>query len=155
MNGTPDFESLLDLLLKNQIEFLVCGGVAVALNGFVRTTEDLDILVSAESRNIRNLLSTLKQFGQGHAALLSAEDFALEPGCVRLLEGDCPLDIFTLMGGLTYEQLLPDSVTTSVAGGRLQVRHLNRQRLWALKKDSRREKDRIDAAEMLRLDKSR
>jgi hypothetical protein len=41
------FESLLVKLARNGVDYLVAGGVAVCLNGFVRTTQDLDILVEA------------------------------------------------------------------------------------------------------------
>ena len=38
------FEKLLIMLSDGGIKFIVAGGVACALNGFVRATEDLDIL---------------------------------------------------------------------------------------------------------------
>ena len=40
----PTFEKLLVHLLKNDIRFIVVGGLAVTLNGYVRLTEDIDIL---------------------------------------------------------------------------------------------------------------
>ena len=43
---TP-YEKLLVSLAKADIRFIVVGGLAVALNGFVRTTEDVDILVDS------------------------------------------------------------------------------------------------------------
>ncbi len=152
MNDSPDFEKLLALLVGHQVKFLVCGGVAIGLNGFVRTTEDLDILVSVEPQNIQNLIETLKEFGQGYGGDLTPEDLPLEPGAVRILEDDCPLDIFTLMNDKPYEQLFAQSVETRVGNPPFPVRHLNRKALWELKKDSWRDKDRIDAAEMLRRD---
>ena len=36
---TP-YERLLENLARAEVNFIVVGGVAVALNGFVRTTED-------------------------------------------------------------------------------------------------------------------
>lgn len=42
----PDtFESLLFKLSRAGVEYLVAGGVAVCLNGYVRTTQDLNLLV--------------------------------------------------------------------------------------------------------------
>jgi hypothetical protein len=46
------FESLLVKLSHAGVDFLVVGGVAVCLNGFVRTTHDLDLLVEASPENI-------------------------------------------------------------------------------------------------------
>jgi hypothetical protein len=39
------FEKLLVDLARAEVDFAVVGGVAVSLNGFVRATDDLDILV--------------------------------------------------------------------------------------------------------------
>lgn len=36
---------LIDTLLESKVEFAVCGGLAVAIHGFIRATEDIDILV--------------------------------------------------------------------------------------------------------------
>ena len=41
------FESLLVKLSRAGVDYLVAGGVAVCLNGFVRATQDLDLLVEA------------------------------------------------------------------------------------------------------------
>lgn len=38
----PTFEKLLALLTASGVRFLVVGGVAVILNGYVRLTEDID-----------------------------------------------------------------------------------------------------------------
>ena len=57
------FEGLLALLVENNVVFAVVGGVAVCLNGFVRTTDDLDILVEDSPSNIRKLrLFVLQSF---------------------------------------------------------------------------------------------
>lgn len=80
-------------MLENNVVFTVVGGVAVGLNGFVRTTEDLDILVEGSPSNIRKLLNCLLQFGQGFATELRQEDFTDEEGAIRVRE-DFDLDIF-------------------------------------------------------------
>ena len=43
----PSFEKLLGLLAENDVRFVVVGGVAVTLHGYVRMTEDVDLLVSS------------------------------------------------------------------------------------------------------------
>lgn len=40
--------AVIDLLNAEGIEYAVCGGIAVALHGYVRFTHDLDILVRSE-----------------------------------------------------------------------------------------------------------
>lgn len=98
----PDtFESLLVKLCRAKIDYLVAGGVAVCLNGFVRTTQDLDLLIEASPENVRRLLSCLAEFGQGFARELSLEDFPMEEGAVRVIE-DFTVDLFTLMRSRTF-----------------------------------------------------
>ncbi|HVS09806.1 MAG TPA: hypothetical protein VMS76_08015, partial [Planctomycetota bacterium] len=100
------FESVLAALSRAEVRYLVVGGVACALNGFVRTTEDVDILVDAEPENVRRMIAALSRIGEGYARELRVEDFPDEEGAVRLVE-DFPIDIFTRMGGLRYGDLLP------------------------------------------------
>ena len=45
----PSFEKLLGLLAESRVQFVVVGGVAVTLHGYVRLTDDIDLLVSAEA----------------------------------------------------------------------------------------------------------
>jgi hypothetical protein len=50
----PDtFESLLVKLRHAGVDYLVAGGVAVCPNGYVRTTQVMDLLVEAIARQSR------------------------------------------------------------------------------------------------------
>lgn len=42
-----EFERLVEALQAAEVPFAVCGGIAVALHGFVRATDDIDLLVPA------------------------------------------------------------------------------------------------------------
>lgn len=46
------FERLLVALARAGIDFAIVGGVAVSLNGFVRATDDVDILVGVSPENV-------------------------------------------------------------------------------------------------------
>lgn len=151
--GAPDFVKLLDRLNRARVDYLVVGGVAVGFNGYVRATEDLDILIEDGPDNVRRLAEALAGFGEGFGAGLQASDFPPEEGAVRVLEQDCPVDVFNRMKGRTYFDLLPESLEKQVPGVQGPVRHLGRLALWELKKDSFREKDRADAKVMDRLER--
>ncbi|MFH0908966.1 MAG: hypothetical protein V1929_09405 [bacterium] len=142
-NETNPFEKLLVDLAHADVRFLTIGGVACALCGFVRTTEDIDILVARDDRNVETMLRTLQSFGEGHARELSLSDFADEEGSVRIVE-DFPLDIFVRLRGFTYEKLLPYKAWHEVSGSRIP--YLNPHGLILLKQESNREKDRIDVS---------
>ena len=140
----PDtFESLLVKLSRSGVEYLVAGGVAVCLNGFVRTTQDLDLLVGASPANLRRLLACLATFGEGFARELSPEDFPLEEGAVRVNE-DFTVDLFTLMRSHTFADF--SATARRLAIGDIEVHYLAPESLIELKSASKREKDRLDVA---------
>lgn len=50
------YEKLLVHLLDYQVDFILAGGLAVALNGYPRMTEDVDIWVNPDPSNIETLI---------------------------------------------------------------------------------------------------
>ncbi len=139
---TP-YEKLLANLAGAEVKFIIVGGVAVALNGFVRTTEDVDILIEASADNVGRLLDKLGGFGEGHARELSIGDFSDSEGAIRIIE-DFPLDVFTMIRGKRYADLVGATKTTRIDD--VEVRYLNAEALIALKSDSQRDQDRIDVS---------
>lgn len=141
---TPEltlFEKLLVTLARNKVAFMTVGGVACTLNGFVRTTEDVDLLVANTPDNIDRLLSSLSRYGQGFASELTAADFTDEEGAVRVIE-DFPIDLFVRMGGRHFEDLLAYRFWIDLDG--VPVPYLGAEGLILLKQDSLRDKDKID-----------
>ena len=142
----PDtFESLLVDLSRARVDYLVAGGVAVCLNGFVRATQVLDLLVEASPVNLRRLLACLATFGEGFARELSPEDFPLREGAVRVNE-DFTLDLFTLLRGRTFADFAATARRLEIDG--IVVRYLAPESLIELTSASAREKDRLDVAAM-------
>ncbi len=139
---TP-YEKLLAKLVRADVKFIIVGGVAVALNGFMRTTEDVDILVEASVENVTRFLHELGNFGEGHARQLSPADFSDSEGEIRIIE-DFPLDVFTIMRGKRYADLFGATKTTRIDD--VNVRYLNAEALIALKSNSQRDQDRIDVS---------
>ena len=137
------FESLLVDLSRAGVDYLVAGGVAVCLNGFVRATQDLDLLVEASPANLRRLLACLATFGEGFARELSPEDFPMEEGAVRVNE-DFTLDLFTLMRNRTFADFAATARRLEI--DEIVVRYLAPESLIELKSASAREKDRLDVA---------
>ena len=144
---TP-YEKLLENLGKAEVKFIVVGGLAVALNGFVRTTEDVDILVETSAENINRLLRALDSFGQGHARELSLGDFEATEGAVRVVE-DFPLDIFTVMRGKQYRDLI--SATRQVEINSTKVDFLDAGCACAIEGKIAARKDQIDVAALKRI----
>src|SRR6266540_4081461 len=126
---TP-YEKLLAKLARAEVKFIIVGGVAVALNGFVRTTEDVDILIESSVENVTRLLNELRNFSESEGAIRIIEDF--------------PLDVFTIIRGKRYADLVGSTKPTRIDD--VDVRYLDAETLIALKKDSQRDQDRIDVS---------
>jgi len=147
----PSFEKLLGKLTEAEIRFIVVGGLAVTLNRYVRLTELVDFVIDASDENVLQRIEFLRGFGEGFGGSLSAEDFKLEPGAIRVIEAseDCQMDIFTLIGGFTYDDLIHESETSSVNGQ--SFHYVSKEQLISIKSSSTREKDRIDISAMKQL----
>lgn len=108
------------------------------MNGFVRATEDVDILIDVSKENVTKLIDVLKNWGEGYAKELSIEDFPLSPGAVRIIES-FPLDIFTILNGKNYSEYLINSNKNNSG-----ILYLNPESLIETKQNTYREKDKID-----------
>jgi acylphosphatase len=140
------FEKLLASLARSDVDLCVVGGLAVVLNGYVRVTEDVDILVNPERSNIERMLGALRQWGEGWARGLILDDFSIQEGSVRVCEQEFDRDIFVQMRGNSLESFRPALRYFDVAGTR--VLHLGPRGLILLKQDSWREKDQRDTQAM-------
>src|ERR1700691_5330393 len=83
-------DDLLVALTNAQVDFVVLGGVAVGVHGFLRATQDLDIVPDATPENLARLARVLvelnaQQVGTGD---FSPEEFPHDPtDPVQLAEG--------------------------------------------------------------------
>lgn len=136
------FERLLAALARSDVDFCVVGGLAVVLNGYVRVTEDVDILVNPEPGNLERMLHVLKEWGEGWARELVPADFPAQEGSVRIGEQEFDLDIFTQMRGRSLDDFRPRLRHFDAHG--VRIPYLAPEDLIALKKDSWRDKDKLD-----------
>lgn len=146
MNQTLNpFEELLVSLVDHKIDFMTVGGLACVLNGHVRATEDVDLIIKRTKENIQRLISFLSSYGQGYGGELSESDFTDEEGAIRVIE-EFPIDIFVVMGGRHFEDLEKYKQTEDVLGR--HIPYLNKEGLILLKQNSVREKDKIDVVHL-------
>ena len=142
------FEKLLAEIARAGVDFAVVGGVAVSLNGFVRATDDVDILIREDRANVEKLLECLRHWGEGWARDLKPEEFVAQEGSIRVME-DFDLDIFTRMRGHSLEDFRPRLRSLSLEGA--TVPYLAPEDLIVLKAPSWREKDQIDVAALKKI----
>lgn len=142
------FEELLVRLVKAGIHFITVGGLACAMNGYVRPTEDVDLLIKRDPENIKRLLKFLSTYGLGFGAELQESDFSDEEGAVRVIE-DFPIDLFVVMSGKHFEDFQSQIEQIDLQG--IPIPYLSKEGLIELKKESLREKDKMDVLNLKNL----
>ena len=118
-------ERQLRLLVEGRVDFIVIGGMAAVAHGSVRATLDLDIVYSRDRANVRRLVAVLAShrpylrgapqglpFVFDEATVLHGLNFTLTMDI-----GDLDL-LGEVVGGGTYQELLPDTLEIEAFGVR-------------------------------------
>jgi hypothetical protein len=126
-----------------EVQFLIYGGIACILHGFVRATEDLDICVGDDPDNIRKALHVLSEWGEGYASELTVDD-VLENVVVRIGE-DFTVDLASRLWKVEWEDAWARRRVVEVEG--VAIPFLSRRDLIHSKK-TYREKDQWDVREL-------
>ena len=131
-------DRLLKLLARFQaegVQYVLVGGQAVRLNGFVRATEDIDILLPSSIENGRKVIRALDFLPS--SVDLRPEWFEVdpnEPENIRVAD-DLLVDLLFAANGQTFESLRPHVRVLSVDG--VDVRTLDIDGLLKTKTASR------------------
>ena len=81
-----DLRALLAALHAAEARFVLIGGVAVAAHGYVRATEDLDIVPDPSAENLRRLGNALVRMG-ATLPLADGRDFVPRDGPLNMFSG--------------------------------------------------------------------
>jgi len=71
-----EIEAVVVALNRAHVRYLVVGGVAVVLHGYLRTTGDLDLVLQLEPGNLQRAMAALKQLAYRPHAPVEVEAFA-------------------------------------------------------------------------------
>lgn len=147
----PSFGKLLVILAEAGVDFIVVGGVAVSIQGYVRLTEVVDLLMDDSPKNVTRLLTRLADYGEGFVRELSPEDFDDEESAIRIVEvtEQCQIDLFTRMAGRSYSDVIGDADRFEVGGHQIAI--ASKKSLIGWKSVSVREKDQFGANSLRRL----
>jgi hypothetical protein len=144
-------DGLLKLLARFQAEgvrYILVGGQAVRLNGFVRATEDIDILLPSSVENGRRVIRALDFLPSSDD--LQPEWFEVTPGepeNIRVAD-DLLIDLLFAANGQTYESLRAHVKVLTLEG--VEIQTLDIEGLLKTKTEYR-DKDRIDRDALSRL----
>jgi predicted nucleotidyltransferase len=139
-----DLERLLLVLSEEQVEFIIVGGVAAALQGAPVLTQDVDILYRIEDGNVERLeraLSRLHAVARGDSRNLPFARSHLMTAGHKLATTDAgALDVLgSINDELLYDDLIGSTDELEVTGQRVKV--LSLKRLVELKRTLARPKD--------------
>jgi len=149
-----DLRSLLEALNSAGVSFVVIGGVAVGAHGYVRGTEDLDLVPNPDPENLKHLTEVLAKL---ETTLPTAAErpfnAATDAGVIRrggnvtAMTRFGGLDIVQRARGVpSYSRLIEDAVDSELLGVPVLICSLARLREMKAAQD--REQDRADLANL-------
>lgn len=111
----PDFKDFLRLLSEHKVEYLLVGGYAVALHGYVRYTADMDIWILMSPENAARIVSALHAFGLPNAQELE-DVFQKEKRVVGMGIPPYKIEVITSIDGVTFEECYWKKQTIAIEG---------------------------------------
>ncbi len=156
-----EIDALLRELARSALRFVVIGGIAVGVHGYVRATKDIDICPSPDADNLALLAALLRDLA---ARQIGIEDFTaaeqpldrLDPadlaqgGNFRLRTRLGDLDIMQWVAGIEDDQafaaLDADAIEVALDGERLRVCSL--ANLRRMKEAAARPQDLLDLEQL-------
>ncbi len=163
------FNNIIQDLNKHNIDYIICGGVAVVLHGVERLTMDIDISLDMTDNNIKSFLKIMEAHTMTPRAPIPAESLldkdlrkaiVAEKGAVvfTFIDSDNPfkqLDLF-LTDDLSFSVLKNDCIDIHYDEGSV-TRVLSIDKLIDLKSnvDPQRQKDLFDINELEKLKRNK
>jgi len=140
-----DFKEFLRLLNSKGVRYLLVGGYAVALHGYVRSTGGLDIWVDADARNAAKVAAAVTEFGFT-APDVTALLFEEANQVIRMGVPPLRVEILTTISGVDFEACYKSRMTIEADG--IAVPLLNLEHLKANKRAAGRLKDLADLEQL-------
>lgn len=142
-NQFKEFVLLFKALDNHNVDYVLIGGVAVILHGMERLTRDIDLFIKSAPKNIENLKKALNSvFNDTSIEEITFNELQDYPVIRYGTPNGFFIDIMTRLGeavlfeDLEYEIIEYQGVKIKIATPEI---------LYNLKKDTLREKDKIDS----------
>lgn len=139
---TPEIQDVLNLCksLNDQgVKYVLVGGFAVILHGFVRGTKDIDLLVDDSRENIQKLKKAMAVLPDN--AVSQIEDDEVSKYQVVRVCDEVVVDLMAKACGIDYEQAKEGIVWMEIEGVKIPVAGKD----WLIRmKDTIRPSDKMD-----------
>lgn len=148
-----DLRALLEVPHRRDVQFVAISGVAVAAHGYVRGTEDLDLVPDPDPANLDRLTDCFEELDSTLPTVGRAYDPSTDVPAIRR-GGNVTAD--TRFGGLDvvqravgvpgYSELARDAVESELLG--VPARICSLARLRGMKQAAGRDQDRLDLSNL-------
>ncbi len=137
-----DYKEMLQILLNNEVKFLVVGAYAMGAYGYPRATGDFDIWAEASPDNSRKIYKSLSEFGASLSDI--TKDTFTKKGIIFQI-GVAPrrIDIITHIDGVNFHEAYKSRKSIEIEN--LSIPFISKENLIKNKQSTGREKDRLDA----------
>lgn len=162
--SVANYESILAALQAAEVRYVIAGGFAVNLHGFLRFTKDMDLLIDLEPGNASRAMEVLETCGLKARVPVPLSDFA-DPEKRRdwaenrnmmvfqvwhPTDPFCTVDVF-IRNPIDFEDLWQRSISANL--GRTDCRIAGIEDLIAMKTQAGRPQDLRDIEELRRIQK--
>jgi hypothetical protein len=151
MMDLAEAKRILAALEREGVEYVLIGSMAMAAQGLIRATRDLDFFVSPSEENVQRLRRALASLYDDDPNIeqITASDLAGEYPAVEYTppSGTYSMDILSRLGdAFRYENIESEVV---VLDG-IEVHVATPRMLYRMKRDTVRPQDRLDAETLRR-----
>jgi hypothetical protein len=153
---------LISLLSGNKIDYVLVGGLAVALQGYARNTMDVDVVLAMDAENLERFIASAKAAGLRPTLPVAIESLA-NPALIDQWHREKGMLAFSLRGpqahatvidilvrpAVPYAELRRDAVPIEIGNWRVPVASVDH--LIVMKTGTGRSRDAIDVEELEKL----
>jgi len=119
------FRDFIQALNENDVEYVLVGGMAVILHGYVRGTGDMDIWVNKTTDNYKKLVKAFTQFGMPVFDMTEKAFLGNEFDVWGIGVQPIRIEIMTAVKGLNFEETYKLSQFYDEEGLKIRFIHLN------------------------------
>lgn len=141
-----DFLDFIDSFNKHNVEYILVGGMAVILHGYIRTTGDMDIWVNKTSDNYKKILKAFADFGLSIFDMTEEKFLDKEFDVWSFGREPVRIDMMTEVKGISFDDAFANA--QFYVENDVQVRFLHINALIEAKKASGRHKDMDDIEQL-------
>ena len=145
---SADMKKLIWLFEEHDVDYTLVGGHAVNFYGYVRATQDMDLLVMPTAENAKRIMDALSAFGFGGAGI-PRELFERDQGAVHLGAEPNRIDILTSLKGVDNTRIFKGAQRVEIDG--VAVNIISLEDLVQVKLSSDRPRDLADADELSKI----